>query len=64
MTLTNKQKAAIIEYMCGCSVKSILEDVNEIGNIWTEENDEQLRQAVRDIIERCKDKLFLNLTKD
>jgi len=64
MTLTNKQKAAIIEYMCGCSVKSILEDVKEIGNIWVEENDEELRQAARDVIQKCKDRLFLNLPKD
>ncbi len=44
--LTREQKRAILNYVSGYSIKAILEDVDEVGQTWTEENDDQLRAEI------------------
>jgi hypothetical protein len=53
MPLTVEQKHAIIRYITGWSAKPILEDVDEVGTAWTEENGDQLYDEVWDFLNEC-----------
>jgi hypothetical protein len=49
--LTKEQKLALIDYLSGYETKAVLEDVDEVGGKWTEENDEALREAVESFLD-------------
>lgn len=51
--LTREQKKAIVSYLTGWSTKPIFEDVDEIGQTWTEENSDQLEDEVGNFLDEC-----------
>jgi hypothetical protein len=57
MELTQQQKAAIVKYITGWSTKAVLEDVDEVGCVWTEETSDELRDAVSNFLDECSDVL-------
>ena len=57
MLLTVEQKRAIIEYITCWSTKPILEDVDEVGETYTDENGDQLSEEVGNFLDECGDAL-------
>lgn len=53
MTLTLKQKRAILDYVAnGFSTKSVMEDCDAVGGIWTPTNGDELWEAVSEFLQK------------
>lgn len=63
MQLTKQQKLAILDYV-DYSTKSVLEDVEIVGSMHSEENDTELREAIEAFKNQCKKLLVYSVKTD
>lgn len=61
MELTFEQKKAILDYISNYSVKAILEDVDEVGRVYTEENAYELVEAIKDFVNSCREQILSSI---